>query len=86
MSEEIKADPRVYVQGGGRRCAIVKSAWLDDWYVGFSPRNGEGASVEGTWADWVELANNILEADKATSRMPKQASQQIIAPDPVQRS
>lgn len=56
-------DPRDYIRGGGRRCALRKCAWLDGWYVGTSPRNGDDASVEGSWEDWVELAQNILAAD-----------------------
>ena len=56
-------DPRDYIRGGGRRCALRKSDWLDDWYVSHSPRNCN-QNAEGSWEDWVELAQNILAADK----------------------
>ena len=55
-------DPRDYIRGA-KRCALKKSDCFDDWYVGTSPRNGDYATVEGSWADWVELAQNILKAD-----------------------
>ena len=51
---------------GGRRCAITAANGLNDgnepdgWWVGYSPRNGYGASVEGSWDDWVTLAKAIL--------------------------
>ena len=48
---------------GGRRCAIYRH--VEDWWVGISPRNGYGASVEGTWADWVVLARRILAVEEA---------------------
>ena len=43
---------------GGRRCGVYRH-W-DDWWVGYSPRNGIHASVEGPWEDWVLLAQQIL--------------------------
>lgn len=54
---------------GGRRCAITAVNGLNEgndpngWWVGYSPRNGADASVEGSWEDWVALANNILAED-----------------------
>ena len=46
---------------GGRRVALY---WhWPNWFVGYSPRNGLHASVEGPWEDWVTLARNILAAD-----------------------
>lgn len=50
---------------GGRRVALRSSESLPDWYVGFSPRNGQNAAVEGTWEDWVTLAKAILAEDEA---------------------
>lgn len=57
-----KQDPRDYVRGGGRRCAVKKSEWLDDWWISHSPRN-DNQNAEGPWEDWVALAHAILEAD-----------------------
>jgi hypothetical protein len=54
-------DPRRYINGG-RRCALTASGWLDNWWMGTSPRNGDNAGVEGPWEDWVRLARNILAA------------------------
>ena len=54
-------DPRFNV-GGGYRCTIEQSEWLPSYWVGYSPRNGQGACVEGPWCDWVALARNILRA------------------------
>lgn len=49
---------------GGNRCALKQSEWIDGWWVGESPRNGEGALVEGPWQDWVILAYAILAYDE----------------------
>ncbi|TXH11951.1 MAG: hypothetical protein E6R03_13825 [Hyphomicrobiaceae bacterium] len=57
-------DPREDIDGGGRRLACKKSDYMDNWWVAYSPRNGEGAVAEGNWDHWVEFANNILEADR----------------------
>jgi hypothetical protein len=56
-------DPRDYIQGG-RRCAVRVFELGDDptWWVGTSPRNGDHASVEGNWEDWVRMARGILKA------------------------
>lgn len=54
---------------GGTRCGITSENGLNDgteadgWWVGYSPRNGLYASVEGPWEDWVKLASRILEED-----------------------
>lgn len=45
---------------GGRRCAVYRH-W-DDWWVGFSPRNGQGASVEGSFGDWCQMAAGLIAA------------------------
>lgn len=55
---------------GGRRCAIRKDEWLNDWWIAYSPRNGDNADVEGSWADWVELANAILHRDAEIGSTP----------------
>lgn len=60
---------------GGRRCAISSSEWLSGWFVGYSPRNGENASVEGPWEDWVTLARSILEIEAARSALSKATAQ-----------
>ena len=55
---------------GGRRCGITSANGLNNgdepegWWVGYSPRNGYGAPVEGPWEDWVTLAKNILAEDE----------------------
>lgn len=56
------SDPRKYV-AGGRRCALRRSEWIAEWWVGTSPRNGDHSSVEGDWEDWVNMAQGILKAD-----------------------
>lgn len=62
---EMKSDdPRAYIPGG-RRCAVGVCPWMGDagaWWVGVSPRNGQHASVEGSWEDWVVMARGILKA------------------------
>lgn len=58
-----------YVSGaaipGGRRCAVAVCPWMSNWFVGTSPRNGDDATVEGTWEDWVVLAKNILAIEES---------------------
>lgn len=66
--------------GGGYRCAIYR--YSGDWWVGISPRNGHGASVEGSWADWVELARNIIAVEAARLSLPESTTG---ASTPVQR-
>ncbi len=62
---------------GGRRCGITAFNGLNDgdepegWWVGYSPRNGMHASVEGPWADWVALAKAILEEDERRQPTPE---------------
>ena len=47
---------------GGKRLALDHSSGLGgDWFVGWSPRNGYNASVEGPWDHWVALALGILQ-------------------------
>lgn len=52
---------------GGRRCEVYRH-W-DDWFVGISPRNGHGASVEGPFEDWLTIAAGFIAA--AAVRPPK---------------
>ena len=47
---------------GAKRCGIQRSAWLDGWFIPWSPRN-DNANAEGAWSDWVDLAKAILAAD-----------------------
>lgn len=69
----------VYIDAG-RRNGIHQVATLDGWWVAYSPRNGDGATAEGPWDDWVLLARLILEYDEkvrageATAGIPKAAS------------
>jgi hypothetical protein len=56
---------------GGRRCAIEDaSEIIEGWWVGYSPRNGRGASVEGPWGDWVALARAIITRDEEGDTKP----------------
>lgn len=48
---------------GGKRVAM-ESLDGGEWYLGYSPRNGHHASVEGPWEDWVALAKKIIEEDE----------------------
>jgi hypothetical protein len=47
-----------------KRCGIQRSAWLDGWFVGWSPRN-DNENAEGPWSDWLALAHAIIAADEA---------------------
>lgn len=64
--DPIEKEPvdRSFIDGGGRRLACKKADWMENWWYAFSPRNGESAAAEGSWDDWVELAQNILEIDQ----------------------
>lgn len=68
LEEAAEREERAVWLEGGRRCAVRQSEWLDGWWVGTSPRNGDGALVEGPWEDWVALARNILEYDAKVQR------------------
>lgn len=62
-------EPGDTVAQGGRRCALERTDSPDwDWYIGVSPRNGLGALCEGSWADWVRLAQNILAVEAGRLR------------------
>jgi len=67
---------------GGKRCGITAVNGLnegdepDGWWVGYSPRNGFNASVEGPWSDWVEMAQKIL--DEERRRRPQPDVQQAL--------
>lgn len=63
LSDRAKAAQRAVWLEGGRRCAVKQSEWMEGWWVGTSPRNGDNATVEGPWEDWVTLARNILAYD-----------------------
>ena len=52
------------ILAAGSRLAIRASEVLDDWYVPFSPRNSSQCA-EGSWSEWVALANKILQRDDA---------------------
>ena len=69
---------------GGRRCAVKQTPYIDGWWVGVSPRNGEGATVEGPWEDWVALARAILEHDEKIKR--GEATENIPAAEGQERS
>jgi hypothetical protein len=71
-------DRAVYIDAG-RRNGIHQVATIEGWWVAYSPRNGDGATAEGPWSDWVLLARLILEHDEkirrgeATEGIPKVA-------------
>ncbi len=50
----------------GRRLALQRSNFIDDWYMSYSPRNDNG-NAEGNWKEWVEFAKKIIEKDKESS-------------------
>lgn len=51
-----------YIEGivSAKRCAIVWTPWMGDWFTSHSPRNGN-SNAEGTWDHWVSLALSILQ-------------------------
>jgi len=51
-----------YIEGiaSAKRCTIVWTPWMGDWFVSNSPRNGN-SNAEGTWDHWVSLALSILQ-------------------------
>lgn len=47
------------VHEAAKRCGMTWAPWMGDWFVAYSPRNGNTHS-EGTWEHWVTLAQLIL--------------------------
>lgn len=47
------------VFAAAKRCGMTWAPWMGDWFVAYSPRNGNTHS-EGTWEHWVTLAQLIL--------------------------
>lgn len=45
---------------GGKRCAVVWTPWMGDWFASHSPRNSN-SNAEGPWDHWVQLAVSILQ-------------------------
>lgn len=63
MSDEQRTvEPPEYLRGA-KRVNLVKSEWLNGWWVGHG--KDEGCQIEGEWLDWVCLAAKIL-ADPAS--------------------
>ena len=56
-----------------KRLGITKSDFMDDWWVGFSPRNGMAGQAEGYWCQWVHLARLILADPRTAEQMPDHA-------------
>jgi len=52
----------VFVPGikGVKRATVVWTPWMGDWFVSFSPRNGNN-NAEGTWDHWAQIALSILQ-------------------------
>lgn len=57
-----RKQPSVDFLSGGKRCNIEDH---DGWWVGYG--KDESCQIEGGWADWVELAKEILKADEERS-------------------
>jgi hypothetical protein len=51
-----------YIKGivEAKRCGIVWTPWMGDWFASHSPRNGN-SNAEGPWDHWVSLALSILQ-------------------------
>lgn len=47
------------VATAGKRCGLVWTPWMGDWFTSSSPRNGN-SHAEGPWDHWVDLALMIL--------------------------
>ena len=43
-----------------KRASIVWTPWMGDWFVSYSPRNGN-ENAEGTWDHWVQVALSIIQ-------------------------
>lgn len=44
----------------GKRLGLRWAPWMTDWFVSWSPRNGN-EHAEGYWDHWVDLAVKILQ-------------------------
>jgi hypothetical protein len=53
------------VHEAGKRIGVTWAPWMGDWFVSYSPRNGN-SNAEGHWDHWVDLALHIL-ADPLTA-------------------
>lgn len=42
---------------------VISGDPKDNWYIAWSPAN-ETLAAEGTWEDWVQLAESILNEDE----------------------
>lgn len=42
-----------------KRLGVTWAPWMGDWFVSFSPRNGN-TNAEGPWDHWVDMALGIL--------------------------
>lgn len=68
ICETEKAD-----QVGGNRL-VISGDPRENWYIGWSPTN-EKLSAEGSWEEWVQLAEAILNEDQ--KRRPGLSKQKI---------
>jgi hypothetical protein len=55
--EEVPLD-----DGSSKRCGVSWAPWMGDWFISYSPRNGN-SNAEGTWDHWTQLAIAILQHD-----------------------
>lgn len=64
--EDLYAPPEdAPVIEGGWRNGLYQSNVIPNWWVAYSPRNGLCGQAEGAWGDWVLLAREIIEEERA---------------------
>lgn len=63
----VPGKPGEIIASSGRRLAVARAMYLDNWYISHSPRN-DSHNAEGDWAEWVALAKLILAED---AKLPK---------------
>jgi hypothetical protein len=49
----------VPVFAAGKRTGLQHTSWMGDWFVSWSPRNGN-SNAEGPWDQWVDFALKVL--------------------------
>ncbi|GAA2347250.1 hypothetical protein [Dactylosporangium salmoneum] len=71
----------VIVHEGGKRCGLQWTPWVGDWFVSYSPRNGN-SHAEGHWDHWVDLALYILR-DPMTAKVRPAAHAAVAGVEPL---
>ena len=62
--EELIAQDAIDHIDAAKRLGMFRSEVIDDWWCGYSPRNGYSGVAEGYWHEWVALARLILAEDE----------------------